>query len=206
MTFTLDDLASLAIGSARGRKGKQVSMEVVRELQVSDLDLIQNPPPQGVVTSPLAKLRHSHHMLARLLAQGTRPGECSMMTGYSLSRISILQNDPAFRELISYYAANVEAKYLDVHERLASLGLSSLDELQERLDQDPDSFKNKELMDLAELALDRSVTKDARKGGQPGASIPPTINVTFVGSPAPQVTAAPATPLLDGEVVNGEED
>lgn len=206
MTFTLDDLASLAIGSARGRKGKQVSMEVVRELQVSDLDLIQNPPPQGVVTSPLAKLRHSHHMLARLLAQGTRPGECSMMTGYSLSRISILQNDPAFRELISYYAANVEAKYLDVHERLASLGLSSLDELQERLDQDPDSFKNKELMDLAELALDRSVTKDARKGGPPGASIPPTINVTFVGSPAPQVTTAPAGPLLDGEVVNGEED
>lgn len=203
--FTLDDLTNLAIGSARGRRAAPLSMSVVRELNAADLELILNPPPQGITATPLSKLRHSHHMLARLLAEGRKPGECAMMTGYSPSRISILQNDPAFQELISYYKDNVEAKYLDVHERLAALGLSSLDELQERLENNPEDFKNRELMELAEFAMDRSLTKEARKGGaQQAGAVVPSVNVVFVGAPEHQAKVIDLTPT--SVVHDGEEN
>lgn len=180
--ISLDDLQSLAIGSARGKRAMPLSMEFERELGPSDLPLILEPPPQGAFTPPLARIRNSHHMLARLLAEGKSGQEASLVTGYAPSRISILQNDPAFSELVTYYKGQVEAKYLDVHERLASLGLSSLDELQARLEEDPNSFKNRELMELAEFALDRSVTKDARKAGANAGAGAPIVQVTFVGS------------------------
>lgn len=192
--LSLDDLTNIAIGSARGAKRQVVQMSYVRDLNAGDLDLILNPPPKGSLTTPLARLRASHHFLARLLAEGRRPGECSLMTGYSPSRISILQNDPAFMDLVAYYKEAAEVKYLDVHERLASLGMATLDELQERLEEQPDGFKNRELLELAEFALDRSVTKDARKGG-PNGNTAPAINVTFVGQAPgalPQGTLAPS--------------
>ncbi len=180
--ISLDDLQSLAIGSARGKKAMPLSMEFERELGPSDVPLILEPPPQGAFTPPLARIRNSHHMLARLLAEGKSGQEASLVTGYAPSRISILQNDPAFSELVVYYKGQVEAKYLDVHERLAMLGLSTLDELQARLEEDPDSFKNRELMELAEFALDRSVTKDARKAGANAGAGAPIVQVTFVGA------------------------
>lgn len=180
--ISLDDLQSLAIGSARGKKAMPLSMEFERELGPSDLPLILEPPPQGAFTPPLARIRNSHHMLARLLAEGKSGQEASLVTGYAPSRISILQNDPAFAELVVYYKGQVEAKYLDVHERLAMLGLSSIDELQARLDENPDGFKNRELLELAEFLLDRSVTKDARKVGANSNNFAPIVQVTFVGS------------------------
>lgn len=179
--LSLDDLTNIAIGSARGAKRQPIFMAFQRELTRSDLDLVLNPPEKGIVASPIAKLRNSHHMLARLLAEGRKNGECALMTGYSPSRISILQNDPAFQDLLAYYKANTEAKYLDVHERLATLGLATLDELQERLEENPDSFSNKDMLALAEFALDRSITKDQRRTA--GGSGAPAIAVTFVGSP-----------------------
>lgn len=185
MALSLDDLTNIAIGQARRPTtvGAGVFLEFSRNLDESDLDLVLNPPPKGITTSPLSRLRNSHHMLARLLAEGRGNSEAALVTGYSPSRISILRGDPAFASLVEYYSTQVEAKYLDVHERLAMLGLSSVDELQERLENDPDSYSNKDLMALAEFALDRSVTKDARKGG-PGGGTAPAIAITFVGSPS----------------------
>ena len=193
MAMTLDDLTNLAIGNARRPAGQQVHMEYARDLDASDLGLILNPPPKGTLTSPLARLRNTHHMLARLLAEGRGNAEASLITGYSPSRISILRNDPAFASLMEYYSTQVEAKYLDVHERLAALGLSTIDELQERLESDPDSFKNRELMELAEFALDRSLTKDSRKASPTGA---PAIAITFVGAP-------PTGPRAGSETIDG---
>lgn len=188
------DLENIAIGSARGRKAQPLHMAFSRELNESDLALILNPPEKGITTAPLLRLRNTHHMLARLLAEGRKPGECSLVTGYAPSRISTLQNDPAFKELIAYYSQNVEAKYLDVHERLATLGMATLDELQERLEEAPEGFKNRELIELAEFALDRSVTQDQRKGQAQGGA--PAISVTFVSAPAgPQALPVRSAPI-----------
>lgn len=186
----IEQLTTLAIGSARGKRSEPLFAAYERDLNAGDVELILAPPPKGITTKPLAKLRSTHHFLARLLAEGRKNEECSVITGYSPSRISILKNDPAFQELLSYYATQTEVRYLDVHERLAALGMSTIEELQERLENDPGSLKNRELMELAEFALDRSLTKEARKQG-PGGGAPPAISVTFIAAPEPSAPSLP---------------
>ena len=183
----LDQLVQ--IGSARGgrRPAMPLALEVVRELGEEDLAEILSPTPLACGTNAVKTLRSSHHTLARLLAEGRRPGECSVITGYSLSRISILQNDPAFQELQSYYAAQLEPVYLNVHERLAQVGTDALEVIQERLDSDPDGFKNSELLAIVESTMDRSVApaKGGPQARNAGAG-PVAVQVTFVSHEAPK--------------------
>jgi hypothetical protein len=86
---------------------------------------------------------------------------------------------------LAYYGTQAEAKYLDVHERIATLGMAALDELQERLEEKPEDFSNGALLKIATDLMDRSVTK-------PNAA-PPTngvsLSVTFVESPHAQAEA-----------------
>lgn len=185
-------LADLAVAGAKG-----ASASFSRDLTAEDLAELAKP--QGAVASPVQRMRHSHHMLARALASnGNRPGEAAALTGYSLSRISILQADPSFQELVSYYASMAEAKYVDVHERMASLSLSAADELQERLEDKPEAFHNKELLELAKLGLEKQLSPK----GAPSVMAPVGISITF-HSPsngdtplAPQIEGS-ATALLD---------
>ena len=186
-TDLLDTIALQGIPSARGRRPSPLSLSFVRELNEGDLDVLVNPPPKGVETSPIARIRHTHHLLARCLAEGRKPTEVSLITGYSLSRISILQNDPSVKELIAYYATNVAEQYLDVHARLAALGVSTLEELQERLEENPDGFTAAQLMALAELALDRSVAPPKSTSKNSGDVGGPAINFNIsFETPTPQ--------------------
>lgn len=178
----LDSLALTVLDglpSARGRRNADVGLEFVRELNAGDLDVLLNPPPKGMQTSALKQIRHKHHLLARLVAESKSGTEISYITGYSLSRISILKNDPAFKELVEYYQQNVQEVYLDVHQRIADLGLAAADELHERLEDNPKQFTNRELLDITEKMLDRSgLVETPQKGGGPVA-----ISVSFVASP-----------------------
>lgn len=185
----LETIALQGIPSARGRRPAPLELSFVRELNEGDLEVLLNPPAKGVVTSPIARLRHTHHLLARCLAEGRKPSEVSLITGYSLSRISILQNDPSVKELVAYYAENAAEQYLDVHARLAALGVSTLEELQERLEAEPEKFTQNQLMQLAELTLDRSVAppKGGGKGGGAGAPAV-NFNISFETPSAPVVT------------------
>jgi len=174
-----DWFEGIALGSARGARGGKapVGAVAVRELNEADLDLLAGSV--GSQITPLAKLRESHHQLARLLAKGTAQVEAAAITGYSQSRISILKHDPSFQELMEYYRGQVEEIFVDANKRLATLGISVIDELQERLEEAPQDFKPRELMELAELCLDRSLTK----GQGPGSAAPVSVNVTFVEPP-----------------------
>lgn len=140
---------------SRGRRAKHVSVAVSRELNEADIRDLWNKPI-GSTTPPLVRLRHQHHFLARLLAEGKPDHEASLITGMCPSRISILKQDPAFSELIKFYAAQVGEAYVNVHERLSVLGLTSTEELMERLEVEPERFSNRELMELAAFAHDRS--------------------------------------------------
>lgn len=201
MSDPILDLDNIVIGSARGRRGKPFYATVQRELNEGDLDVLANPPTVGEPFSVVKKMRNTHHMLARLLAEGRPPGECALITGYSSSRISILQNDPAFKELVAYYRSQAEQSYLNVHERLAALGLSAVDELQERLEVNPDEFTRRELLDLSIAMMDRSVTKPSSTPGQSAGGQPISLQVTFVESPHKQSEALGHTP---GLVIEGK--
>lgn len=104
----------------------------------------------------VAKLRTSHHNLARLLAEGSTMEVAAIITGYTVDRIAALKLVPAFQELIAFYGMQKSDVEVDVNSRLKQLGIDSLEVLHEKLTDDPDSFKNEELMKLVALTMDRS--------------------------------------------------
>ena len=121
-----------------GRPSVEADAEFVRELTPSDLTLLDQP--RGVQSRPISKLRDSHHALARALAAGMKPGEASLITGYSLSRISVLQADPTFRELLEFYRSATDDIYANLHDRMATLSMDAIAELRDRLDENPEEF------------------------------------------------------------------
>ena len=127
----------------------------IRELDDGDVLLMHASGPLGSTTPSIKKLRQSHHKLAQLLARGVKETEVSFITGYSISRISILKNDPAFKNLLSYYAEHVEQTQVDVIERLREVGMDAVEILHERLIES-DDMTTGELVKTVELMLDRA--------------------------------------------------
>lgn len=193
----MDELSHLVsmidLGGAMPRRGasQPLSIAYERDLTMDDLAGLQSGALVST-TPPIAKLKSAHHNMARLLADGRKAVEVSAITGYSQSRISLLQKDPAFAELVQYYKAQAAEVYLDVHSRLAQVGMGALDELQDRLDEKPETFTNKELQSLVETTFDRSVAppKGGAKVGQGGNAPPPVVTINFISPPegGPQVT------------------
>jgi hypothetical protein len=146
----------LRLGS--GRRPKPVQCEYVRDLTTEDLLKASTVPAEG--TPSIKSLRASHHLLARTMATGIDLAEVSIITGYSVSRISILKGDPSFRELLAYYEAmeaeQAKTARADMHERLAQVGFDSLEVLHERLLDEPESFDNKTLLAVVEATADRT--------------------------------------------------
>jgi len=172
----------LLLSDARGgrRPTIPISIEVERALTGEDLAELGATPP-AAQRQTLSTIRYAHHQLARLLAQGTRQEEISLITGYSPAYISSVKNDPAFAELLSYYKAQRDEAFIDVVERMRSLGLSTLDELQRRLAEETGDWSKRELLDMAELML---VKPQAAKGAGAAPAAPPqvAVSVSFVSS------------------------
>lgn len=142
--------------TAKGRMVSPLEVEVLDAIDVSDLvERAASPLPTSEAPS-IAKLRQIHHEIARLLASGLNETEVAASTGYSISRISILKQDPSFKELLAYYSRKSEEVFIDVRKRLAMLGTDAVAELQDRLDFKPDSLTNTQLIEITKATLDRA--------------------------------------------------
>lgn len=141
-------------GSIRGRTPAPFHAEVIRELNPDDLAL-RRVTPVNAEPRPIQKLRYQHHRLAQMLAGGVAPGTASLQTGYSPSRISILQNDPAFRELMAHYTQHNIQINTDLQTRMAGFATDVLDELQDRLEVAPETYTNRELLEAVKVTNDR---------------------------------------------------
>lgn len=146
----------ITIPSARGRRPAAIEVSYLRDLDVTDVALLKAGYNLGSSPPAVQKIRTSHHELARLLASGVKPVEASAITGYSQSRISILSQDPAFKNLVSFYSEGQKEEFFNAQQRLRQLGLDATDELRERLAENPDQFTNEELRKLSETLFDRS--------------------------------------------------
>lgn len=151
----------LSLGSSirtRGRAAKPIVAAEVRELDEADLVLLD--AEKGVKPPPIKKLAERHHALARALASGMSPSDAAVTCGYSLSRVSILQDDPAFKELLHFYRDDVDKQYSDLHSRLAGLSMDAASELGERLEADMQSedksISISQLMEITKLGADRT--------------------------------------------------
>jgi hypothetical protein len=155
--LSVDDMIEAALtGLPRGRRGAPSTPPTfLRDIRHEDLALLASPGAELAQARPITKIRAQHHLAARLISEGRKPVEVAAITGYTPARIQQLRNDPAFQELCAHYKGQVDARYLDVHARLALLGTMATEELQERLEEDAESFSNEELRKLAETTLDR---------------------------------------------------
>jgi len=155
----LTTILNAKISPARGGRKPSAPLTIgePRELTAADLEELINPSELNSAPSPLQRIRSTHHRLAQLVAEGRKGTEISLIMGYSQSRISILQNDPAFQELVAFYKNQQAAVFLNVQERLADLGMAATEELRERLEEDPSQFTHRDLMELQKTTFDRSI-------------------------------------------------
>lgn len=154
----------------RGRTMSPLELEIISSISEEDL-LNRNEGSLVSSEAPtLSRIRGIHHEIARLLASGLKPADVSAATGYSLSRISILQKDPSFRELLSFYEAKSDEVFVDVRKRMAVLGLDAASELADRLENKPETLSNSQLIEITKASLDRAgfspVTKTVNVGVQ----------------------------------------
>lgn len=180
-----------------GRAAAPLGLIYIRDLTADDIKLACETP-LGTQAPALAKIRARHHSLAKLVAEGRSGAEIAALTGYTASRVSILTSDPTFGELVAYYQSMGAEIYADVHKQLALLGMTAIEELQERLEEAPASLTTREVRELGEFALDRSIAPKAGAAGAsvgPGAGSPVTVNIKFQGTdrgqPAPLIDITP---------------
>ena len=146
---------SAEIFRTRGRAAKPVVAAVVRELEQSDVVLLATE--RGVKPSAIKRITERHHALARILAAGTMPeGEAATLCGYSISRVSILKNDPAFKELLDFYKEDAQRPFRDLHIRLSGLAMDAVEELSVRLEEKPEEVTTGQLMEMTKLGADRT--------------------------------------------------
>ena len=203
----------------KGRRPAPLFYNITRHLSETDIAALWEGRKDGTAAR-LKTLRYNHHLLAKAVASGKSLIECSNLTGLSGTRISDLKNDPAFQELVAYYAEEMHEVYVDVHQRMAALGTSILEELSERFEADPEKFTKRELMDLFTTMADRSIAT-AKGGPSPqqalqvaGAAGGLALQINFVSptgeapktldltphAPAAQTGVPQSAPLaLDGE-------
>lgn len=123
---------------------------------LTSADIARLNEPRETSAPLIKKLRERHHALARMLAIGTSPGEAAIVCGYSASRVSILQGDPAFAELVAHYREVKTERYFDGMQAMAELHLDAVEEIRERLEEAPDDFSTGHLMELMKLTADRT--------------------------------------------------
>jgi hypothetical protein len=93
----------------RGRPAVVIMMELERELTSEDIFRFATMNAHPFTARPaIQRLREVHHRVARLLASGMTIAEVAIRTGRSEGRVSDLQQDPAFKELIHYYTSQIE--------------------------------------------------------------------------------------------------
>lgn len=144
----------LDIFRTRGRAPVHLSAKFVRELEEADLQLLSVEKGSGAPA--IKRLSERHHALARALASGCGPGEAALMCGYALSRVSILQDDPAFKELLVFYSEEKDRAFRSVQDKLAGIASDALDELQTRIEDEPEKLSVGQLMQLITLGADRT--------------------------------------------------
>lgn len=138
----------------RGRAKKAPQALYVRDLTNADLDMLATE--RGTAARPIQRLRDRHHFLARCLANGMSNTEASAVTGYDPSRISILIKDPTFKELVSHYQVVKDSFRAEFQDRAELLALTAMNELQERLEDDPESMSAPTLLEVMKTTADRT--------------------------------------------------
>lgn len=140
----------------RGRPPKRPAIASVSELTPADLASLKRGK-----ASPIKRFRDSHHLMARLFASGMRVSEVAAACGYSVNRVSIFHNDPAFQELVAQKRHLEDEVFKDrimaYNDLILSNGMKAERKLADKLDDDDEceEMSVRELVSIARDAADR---------------------------------------------------
>lgn len=137
-----------------GRASRPLEFEIIGDLTEVDLTLLNEE--KGSKSPAIKRLSERHHALARLIADGMKMGEAGLVVGYDPSRVSILKDDPAFKELVKFYQGEKDKVYFGMHEALAAASKTAVGIIQERLEETPDKVRMAELLEVAKMGADRT--------------------------------------------------
>lgn len=153
-------------------------------------------PVKHMENVSLVRVKAAHHRIAQFCATGLSNVEVGALTGYTPQYISNLRTgNPAFQELVSHYTRKAEAEMLDLRAKQARLGEMAVDELTDRLAENPEQYSIRELLEVVEKNANEPREVDARGkwGNTSGPPSPITIQFVTAGQ-------EPATgPLIEGE-------
>lgn len=142
--------------SPEGKLNEDLMPQVVRALTRQDMKLAGTKPKVPVKVSSLKRLSERHRNLARIIASGVPVWEAASMSGYTETRISMLKSDPAFANLVRFYAENKDAIFETMYEKLSGMGSEAADLLRERMEEAPDEITTPALLDMVKVGADRT--------------------------------------------------
>jgi hypothetical protein len=154
-----------------GRPPASVVFGDIRPLTPEDLAAADSGAPAQSIAG-LQKVREVHHQAARLLATGMKAVEVSAIVGLSQSRLSLLQADPTFAELLAHYRNEEARSFADVQQRAVALGLDAMAELHERIVENAKEVPNSTLIEIMKSALDRGGHAPVKRSISVGATVP----------------------------------
>jgi hypothetical protein len=132
----------------------------IRPMTKDDIEAIRQPSNRGAV---IAKLRDSHHIVARCFASGLTLKETAERTGYSLGRLTILKSAPAMVELVARYRDEDTAAWREsrdhFYDYVHSAGVKAWRMINDQLDeadQNGEPIPLKTLQGIGDSAADRT--------------------------------------------------
>lgn len=143
--------------NARLTGKKAASLPIVLGVEpLTEADLGKLAETRGVKPAPIKRLSARHHNLAKAIASGRSTGDAAIIAGVEPSRVSVLKNDVTFKELIEYYRSRVDRGDDLMFDRLTGMSLEAVDEINRRIEEEPETLTTDELERIAKLGLDRT--------------------------------------------------
>lgn len=129
----------------------------VRSMTRDDVQFLR----EKSAVAPIKKLRESHHIVARLLASGMKVNEVAVHVGYTATRVSMLANSPAVKELVAKYRASDDESWRksrdEYYEAVHSAGTKAWRQINDQLDDvtDETPLPLRDLLRIADSSADR---------------------------------------------------
>jgi acyl-CoA hydrolase len=171
----------------------------IEELFGADFFPERAEKPKHMDNISVVRVKAAHHRIAQLCATGASNIDVAITCGYTPQYISNLRTaNPAFIELVAHYTRAAEAEMLDLRAKQARLGELAVDELTDRIAEDPAQFSIRELLEVVDSNANKPRLMELQKGWT--ASGPPSpITISFVTAGQTPEQASITTTTIEGD-------
>lgn len=120
-----------------------------RPLTREDLALLTEKRPDKPVAQ---RLRDPHHRLARFIAMGHTNTAAAALAGYSINRVAMFLQDPAFKQLVAEYRNMVNDSFKEQVDEYMALSVANMTKAERMISEHLDKADEEgELLPLSKL-------------------------------------------------------